>query len=162
MKELASLLHCTIPNDWPPGEYDEPAQKFFLERMLQGRDEVIGWYGWYGILRQELDTNAPLIAAGGFFGPPTETGTVEIGYSVVSDWQSRGYATEMMNELVMFAFTDLRVRRIIAHTTLENISSCKVLEHIGFNRSNAPTEALQVEFELLRRKCRTPKRTPNE
>jgi RimJ/RimL family protein N-acetyltransferase len=147
---LASLLQCTIPKGWPPGEYDEPAQRFFLERMLQGGAEVVGWYGWYGMLKQNVDPTVPLIATGGFFGPPSESGTVEIGYSVVADWQSRGYATELMQELVDFAFSDSRVRRIIAHTTLDNIASCKVLKRLQFNHSPGSPEASQIEFELLR------------
>jgi [ribosomal protein S5]-alanine N-acetyltransferase len=150
LNQLASLLHCTVPKGWPPGEYDKPAQRFFLDRMLEGGDEVVGWYGWYGMLRQDYDVLVPLIAAGGFFGPPTEMGIVEIGYSVVADWQGKGFATELIDELVKYAFSDSRVQRIIAHTTLENIASCKVLEHIGFNRSNAPTEPPKIEFELLR------------
>ncbi len=118
--------------------------------MSEGGAAVIGWYGWYAILRKGLKGHGTLIAAGGFLGLPSESGVVEIGYSVMEDWRSQGYATEMVNELVNFAFEDPRVRRIVAHTTHQNPASCKVLEHAGFIQSSVSPDISTIEFELHR------------
>lgn len=44
------------------------------------------------------------MGSGGYFGPPNSEGEVKIGYSVLSKWQRRGYATETVNSLVSYAF----------------------------------------------------------
>jgi RimJ/RimL family protein N-acetyltransferase len=146
--QLGILLKSEIPHGWPPGEYDEGAQKFFLERLSLGGSDVVGWYGWYALLRRSSQQVGPLFASGGFLGPPSETGEVEIGYSVHPDWRGQGYATEMVGELIKWAFEDKRVRRIVAHTTSRNPASCKVLEHLGFRVSSSIRDPSSIEFEL--------------
>ena len=149
-EQLGILLQTEVPQGWPPGEYDEGAQRLFLERLTAGGAEVVGWWVWYALLRRGSQRAGPLIASGGFFGPPNEAGVVEIGYSVHPNWQSQGFATELVGELVRYAFEDVRVRRIIAHTTRQNPASCKVLEHLGFRESNVLPDPLTIEFELRR------------
>lgn len=141
------MLGSEVPQGWPPGEYDEGAQRYFLERLSQGGADVIGWYV---LLRQIFHEGGSLIASGGFLGPPNETGEVEIGYSVHEDWQGNGYATELVGELVQYAFEDTRVRRIVAHTTRQNLASCRVLEHLGFCDCGISSEGLTVQYELIR------------
>ncbi len=150
--QMGSLLHAEVPNGWPPGEYDEAAQRFFLDRLCAGGAEVVGWYGWYALLRRSSRQTLLLIASGGFLGLPTDSGVVEIGYSVLPDWRGQGYATEMVGDLVKYAFEDARVKRIIAHTTSQNPGSCKVLGHLGFRDSGVRPDSLTIEFELHRRK----------
>jgi RimJ/RimL family protein N-acetyltransferase len=150
LEQLGSLLDCTIPQGWPPGEYDESAQRFFYERLVEGGIAVVGWYGWYAIVNQDAGGTRTLIATGGFLGPPSDAGTIEVGYSVVPAWQGQGYAKEMIEGLIGFAFENSRVKRIIAHTTKENIASCKVLERLGFSQSKDEQKHLQIQYELLR------------
>jgi [ribosomal protein S5]-alanine N-acetyltransferase len=149
---MGSLLDADVPKGWPPGEYDEAAQRFFLDRLSVGGAEVVGWYGWYALLRRSSGQTLLLIASGGFLGLPTDSGVVEIGYSVLPDWRGQGYATEMVGELVKYAFGDRRVNRIVAPTTRQNPGSCKVLEHLGFNESGFGPDPLTIEFELHSRK----------
>jgi ribosomal-protein-alanine N-acetyltransferase len=56
-----------------------------------------------------------LVAGAGFLGPPVD-GVVEIGYSVVPATRGRGYATEIVQALVSYAFEHETVTEIIAHT----------------------------------------------
>lgn len=147
-EQLGNLLETEVPQGWPPGEYDEGAQRFFLERLTAGGAEVVGWWVWYALLRRGSQQAGPRIASGGFLGPPNTAGEVEIGYSVHPDWRSQGLATELVGELVKYAFEDVRVRRIIAHTTRQNPGSCKVLERVGFRESNVRPDPSTIEFEL--------------
>lgn len=142
--ELALLLDATVPDGWPPGEYDQPAISFFLDRVRENADAV-GWYSWYAVLRS-ADGQKIVVGAAGFFGPPDENGQVEIGYSVVSGYEGQGYATEMVQALVQVAFASTRVKRMIAHTRQENIGSIRVLEKAGFGFVGAGQEEGVVEY----------------
>lgn len=142
--ELALLLDATVPAGWPPGEYDQPAISFFLDRVRENADAV-GWYSWYAVLRSD-DGQKIVVGAAGFFGPPDENGQVEIGYSVVSAYAGQGYATDMVQALVQFAFSSGRVKRMIAHTRQENVGSIRVLEKAGFVFVGAGQEEGVVEY----------------
>jgi RimJ/RimL family protein N-acetyltransferase len=132
-QRLASLLKAHVKPGWPPGEYDRDAQRFFRDRLKEGGASVIGWYCWYALRHGDPCHPPELVGAGGYFGPPSEEGLVEIGFSIMPSWQNLGYATDLAKMLVKNAFTDSRVQRVIAHTTPMNPASCKVLEKCGFN-----------------------------
>jgi RimJ/RimL family protein N-acetyltransferase len=149
-ERLESLLNAQVEPSWPPGEYDRDAQEFFRDRLKEGGVAVIGWYNWYAVKRGSVDHPSVLVGAGGYFGPPSEEGEVEIGFSVMPAWQGLGYATEMAELLIENAFTDIRVKKIIAHTTLVNSASCKVLEKCGFRYVCRNEESGKSLFEILR------------
>jgi RimJ/RimL family protein N-acetyltransferase len=149
-ERLAELLKAAVPDDWPPGEYDRGAQEFFCERLQEGGAAAVGWYGWYAVLRGNSERSAVLIGAGGYFGPPTEAGEVEIGYSMVPAWQGQGYAAEMVRLLVHQAFAVDRVRRIVAHTAAQNVASCRLLKRLGFRQNGADEKSGNIRFEIER------------
>jgi [ribosomal protein S5]-alanine N-acetyltransferase len=149
--ELTALLDAKVTSEWPPGEYDRAAQEYFLDRMTEGGEEVIGWYGWYAVTNDEKNDPPFLIAAAGYFGPPSEKGEVEIGYSVTPYFRNRGYATEIVKALVDLAFSDIRVKRIIAHTGKENRSSAAVLENSGFYFVSESGEEENLLYEIIRK-----------
>lgn len=129
---LASLLQARVEPGWPPGEYDRGAQLFFRDRLQEGGAGVIGWYSWYALRRGTEQQPPVLVGAGGYFGPPSEEGVVEIGFSILPAWQNLGYATELAEGLVRNAFADPRVQRVIAHAVPLNLASRRVLEKCGF------------------------------
>lgn len=133
VERLALLLKAHVEPGWPPGEYDRDAQVFFRDRLKEGGTSVIGWYCWYALRRGSPYQSPVLVGAGGYFGPPSEEGVVEIGFSILPRWQNLGYATELAELLIKNAFTDSRVQKVIAHATLMNLASCKVLQKCGFN-----------------------------
>ena len=75
-----------------------------------------------------------LIGTGGFPGPPDPDGVAEIAYGISSNYQGKGYATEVANALIDFASRDPRVRTIRAHTLAERNASTRVLEKCGFKK----------------------------
>ena len=130
-ESLSRLLNAQIGNDWPPGEYDRNAIEYFLEQHKLKGSQSEGWFGWY-VLAETEESKRELIAAAGYFGPPDEEGSVEIGYSIVESRRGKGAATEIVGFLVKNAFQDPRVLVIKARTTSDNPGSIKVLERNRF------------------------------
>jgi [ribosomal protein S5]-alanine N-acetyltransferase len=146
-QHLSCLLNAQVGPDWPPGQYDRDAQEFFSDRLREGGPSVVGWYGWYALLRDPAGGQPVLVGAGGYLGLPDETGQVEIGFSMVTGWRGHGYATEMVKALVARAWADSRVRKIVAHTTMDNSASCRVLEKAGFSRAGAAEPPGDILYE---------------
>jgi ribosomal-protein-alanine N-acetyltransferase len=131
--QLAALLGVEVPASWPPGEYDRDAIVYFLSQYEIRGPEAIGWYGWYAVRRAEGGSAAQLVGAGGYFGPPTAEGTVEIGYSIVDEVRGEGYGTELARALTERALRYPGVHRVIAHVAAGNVASHKVLKRAGFH-----------------------------
>jgi [ribosomal protein S5]-alanine N-acetyltransferase len=145
-EKLSGLLNAVISKAWPTGEYDRDAMEFFRACFEQGGETVAGWYGWYAVRAADAASPRALVGAGGYFGPADSEGTVEVGYSVLPEWQRRGYASEMVGSLVAHAFTFPSTKRIIAHTTAANPASIAVLSRCGFESAGVGREgALRFE-----------------
>jgi len=132
-ENLAQLLNAEVTPEWPPGEYDRSAQQYLKERLMEGGASVVGWFGWYALLMGDNNRRSRLIGAAGFFGPPSEEGELEIGYSVIPSSRKKGYATEIVKALLYKAFEDPRVKRVTARTNIHNKASAAVLKNAGFS-----------------------------
>ena len=150
-EKLCLMLGATVSPAWPSGEYDRDAMAFFLSRLQEGGASVEGWYGWYALGPGNDGCSRALVGAGGYFGPPGEDGTVEIGYSVLPEWQRQGYAGEIVGVLVAHACTFPTVARVIAHTSAKNAPSIKVLMAAGFQAAGAGEDEGTLRFARLTR-----------
>jgi RimJ/RimL family protein N-acetyltransferase len=138
-----------VSNNWPSGEYDTDAMAFFLSCFESGGELAQGWYGWYAINIDPVSRERSLVGSGGYFGPPDDNGVVEIGYSVLPEWQGRGYATEIVNALVTHASSFDNTKTIIAHTSPENDASKRVLISSGFREVGVSEDNLRFEHTGL-------------
>ena len=59
-------------------------------------------------------------------------GTAEIGYGILPDFQNRGYATEAVKAVTVWALSQPGVNTITAETEADNLASQKVLLNCGF------------------------------
>lgn len=145
---LPQLLDADVSPAWPPGEYDRPAMEFFLSCFEAGGEAVEGWYVVCANEPNSLRSNSShsLVGVGGYLGPPDAVRTVEVGYSVLSEWQHCGYASEMVQALVAHAFTFLAVKQVRAHTHNDNPASIKVLLNSGFQADGVGAEAGTLRF----------------
>ena len=146
---LALLLNADIPAGWPPPLNDEASRKWAHDFLALHADAV-GWSTWYFILKKSRSGKRTLIANGGFKGMPLPDGTVEIGYSVMEDYQRNGYATEAVARLLKWAFLHPEVTRVIAETYPHIRASIRVLEKCGFQYVGEGSELLVIRFELTR------------
>ena len=149
---LGPLLGVDIPTDWPPGEYDRHALEFFHTQLTAGGPDHVGWYTWYAITRNSQEQRESLVAAAGYFGPPSG-GTAEIGYSVIPSARRQGYATEIVAALVRHAFAVPSVHQVIAHTSDANPASTQVLLRCGFERVGSGLEPESVQYRTRRTPC---------
>jgi [ribosomal protein S5]-alanine N-acetyltransferase len=149
--QLCALLGVARPSEWPPdgSQYDEGAIRFFLEMLASGGERAAGWYSWYAVLRRTMDHAAQLVGNGGFFRPPDENGSVEIGYSVCKEWRRKGIATEIVAGLLTYAWMNDAVKKVLARTRADNFDSIGVLRRNGFQEI-ACTEPGMLQFECLR------------
>ncbi len=124
---FASTLNAHVPQEWPPDQITPEVIEEFIGRM-QARDRKIWTFYW--LLRKEGSELPVLIGNGGFL--VHEDGTLEIGYSMISDYQNKGYATEAVRSMLQWAFSSLKKDCIIAHTYPYMEASIRVLEKNGF------------------------------
>src|SRR5262249_46400293 len=101
---------------------------------------------WDGIIVRKADKLA--IGEMGFHGGPDDTGTVEIGYDIVSAYRNWGYATEMAPRGVALAFKQPRIVVVKARCFYDNIGSIRVLEKVGMRRIGQEGDMLQWEIRL--------------
>ena len=66
-------------------------------------------------------------------GPP-DFRSWNIGYIFNPDYHNKGYATEATRGVIKYAFTELKVHRIVAGCSPDNTASWKVLEKCGMRR----------------------------
>lgn len=144
---FANAIGADVPESWPPPLNDEASQRWIVH-LLETSTNGVGWAAWYFIHREA--TRRTVIGNGGFKGPPTTDGTVEIGYSVIEAEQRRGIAPEAAGALVSWAFSHPEVRRVIAHTLTDGRPSMRVLEKCDFHFVGPGEEEGTVLFERLR------------
>lgn len=97
--KFSELLNARVPDNWPPEFNDLETISFFLQKLEEAPEQV-GWWAWYFILNERVKNERILIGNGGFKGQPTPDGTVEIGYSILREFQNVGYGTEAIKGLV--------------------------------------------------------------
>jgi len=83
----------------------------------------------------------------GFFGPPDESGAVEIGYGLVESARGRGLATEAVAAALSIA-RDHGARTVRASTDAANHPSQRVLEKAGFSEVRRDGETVSYARTL--------------
>ncbi|WP_244440953.1 GNAT family N-acetyltransferase [Neobacillus jeddahensis] len=105
------------------GIRQEDSIQAILDEMLHPRDD-----SYYWVIR-ETET-------GEFIGlisldPHHDSNDIEISYQILPEWWGAGYATEVVQEMIDYAFNELNLSKIIAETQTANLSSYKLLERVG-------------------------------
>jgi len=130
---LGAALNAVIPAAWPPEELRE-VLAFFANRLAEQEQQIgIGpWVVYYWISTAEPEAPRLLIGSGGFMGPPTPDGTVEIGYGTLLTYRRKGYAAEAARGLAEFARSHPDVSQVVADALPANAPSVGVLARSNF------------------------------
>ena len=142
---LAALLDVTIPADFPvfPDGF-----AYWAER-LRANPTPPGWNEWLFVDR----ASRIVIGDGGFKGPPTDAGAVELGYALLAAYRGQGLATEAAVGLIAWAFGHPEVSAVLAETLAEGHGSIRVLTKLGMQAVGAsqdPEEGPIIQWRLSR------------
>ncbi len=141
-EKLSKLLGALVPETWPPDNLRDVLDYFYA--LHKEHSEWEGWLTWYAI---RIDSGHPILCGSvGFRGPPDEQGMVEIGYSVLPEFQGQGLATEAVAGIVQWAKQQPEAKEIEAETNTDNEASIRVLEKNGFICSGAGSEQNTIRF----------------
>ncbi len=139
---FAKLLGASVPETWPPDNLRDALG--YLYGLHKEHPEWEGWLSWYAIL---IDNDYPILCGSiGFKGPPDKRGMVEIGYSVLPEFEGQGLATEMVAGIVQWVKQQPQVEGIEAETNTDNKASIRVLEKNSFICAGAGLEPNTIRF----------------
>jgi ribosomal-protein-alanine N-acetyltransferase len=142
--KFARLLGASVPETWPPDSIRDVSG--YLYGLYEEHPEWESWLTWYAI---RIDSDYSVLCGSiGFKGPPDKRGIVEIGYSVLPEFQGQGLATEMVAGIIQWAKHRPGVRRIEAETNIDNRASIRVLKKNSFIRVGAGLEPNTIRFLL--------------
>ena len=126
-ESLGNAIGANVPENWPPDLYESTAMRAALESLRDPAEH--GWSMWYLLSKRSDPTH--LLGICGFKGKPDQAGSVEIGYSVLSQFRVQGYATEAVSRLVVWAFSHQNVTEVAAETLPHLRQSIRVMEKNG-------------------------------
>lgn len=94
-----------------------------------------------------LRKNPPvLVGDAGLKEEPDEQGSADLGYSIVPEYQGKGYAVEIARAVVEWALRRKEIRRVAAECSADNIASIRVLEKTGFRRITVDGNMIRWEY----------------
>ncbi len=143
---LAKLLQAEIPENWPPDLTEDALLP--TAQKLDADPSRVGWYFWYIILPSKPPETPTVVGICGFKGRPKRDGIIEIGYSMLHQYRRQGYASEAVGSLVLWAFGQSGVRRVIAQTFPDLTASIRVMEKNGFLLDGPGSEEGVVRYGI--------------
>lgn len=138
-----------VPDDWP----DDHDRGFLAFRLRQTGDDP-SRAPWL-VRAIVLPESRELIGHIGFHGPPginarREPQAVELGYTIFPAHRRRGYATEAVRALIVWARAQ-GVEHFIASVAPQNEPSLRLVRRLGFSevgRHWDDQDGEELEFEL--------------
>lgn len=123
---LEGVLGVSVAENWEGFPEALPIIRASYEKTPEGQR-------WGSLFFVEPDDRA-LVGFGGFKGPPSAEGVVEIGYAIAPAFRDRGLATNAVTQMVQRAFADAAVVAVDAHTLGHANPSTRVLAKSGFSK----------------------------
>jgi len=143
---LGTMLDAIVPGNWPPDLYDREPVEYALRQLADTAEH--GWSFWY-LLTSERGV-LEVLGICGFKGRPNAAGSVEISYSVLSQFRNQGFATEAVERLVTWAFSHQSVVEVCAETLPHLQQSIRVLQKNGFVHTGSGSELGVVRYAVKR------------
>ena len=137
--KLGLMLGVFVPVTWPGADFAR-----MLPHLAEGGERASLRAEQTRLILYEGDRT--LIGETGFHGPPDESGTVEVGYSIVPDYRGQGFAFEAARALIDEALARPDVCRIAAACHDDNVASLKVLQKLGMRFVGAAGDTLCFEL----------------
>lgn len=139
---LSAALRVAVPDSWPP-PLTEDTFDWAITALTD--PSAFPWQKWYVLL--EAHGSARAIGVVGIKGPPKDR-RIEIGYSILPDFQRRGYATMAAGVLLDWVRSTAWVDEVVADTLPELIASQKVLQKNRFEAVGPGPEIGTLRYRL--------------
>lgn len=122
----------------------EGAKKLLIDKVRLNEDPNNQGFGYWGVVRKEDNVFIGQI----LLGPPEPTPwivlnptsatyplseEVEMGYAFGKAYWRQGYATEACLPIIRYAFTELKLKRLVNSVLRKNINSINLMKRIGFH-----------------------------
>ena len=123
----------------------EEAKEAFIAKSQPWSTESDGWLS-FGI-SEELTSEK--LGSIGLKITNHESQIAEIGFMIKPSAQGKGFAGESLNLIKNFAFTELKLNKLVATCSVENASSYKLLEKCGFIREGCLKQNTIINGEYV-------------
>lgn len=140
---VARAVGAIVPESWPPEHYDQDS----LDFMKREREENPAAWPLRCIVLREPE---PVVAGVVGCMTPNDAGEVLIGYSVLPEYQRRGYASEALAAVMEWALRDRRVTAIVGDTYPELVASVRTMESCGLRFAGPGPEERTVRYRFER------------
>ncbi|MDH4334467.1 MAG: GNAT family N-acetyltransferase [Chloroflexota bacterium] len=146
---LAAELGATIPADWASEVRGLAARR---AQQIRERPSDAPWL-LRAIVLRPADAGDERRAIGylNFHAAPDESGTAEIGYTLLPEARGHGYAIEAVRAAFEWATRVHGIRRFRASVSPDNERSLNLIGRLGFHRTGEqwdPEDGLELVFEL--------------
>jgi [ribosomal protein S5]-alanine N-acetyltransferase len=145
LERATGLLGVDLPPDWPVGA--EHALRLRIEQLAADPSSQ-PWLLRAIVLRERPH----MIGRIGFHAPPTDDGSVEIGYAISPTYRRHGYAEEATRAMFAWAQQQRAISRFVASVSPSNEPSLNLVRKLGFQQVGAQLDEIDGEelvFELL-------------
>ena len=127
----------------------EPVQRAIrmkLTRMAHVEEARQAWYTyWLMVIRATPPFGAGLV---GFKGFPDQNGDAEIGYGIDPEYQRKGYTTEAVQRMIVWAFEEPACLSVVARDTKKwNVASLRLLAGVGMKVYEESEDAYWLRVE---------------
>lgn len=145
-----ALAGARMPDAWPNKALIERAFTASLDAIRA--DPAGRLWGDHLILEARTASERRVVGSVVFHGAPDDAGTCEVGYGIERSSQGRGYASEALEGVLLWAFA-AGARRVVAATTSWHSASRRVLHKCGFSAAGAREHEALGELLLFERRA---------
>lgn len=133
--ELEKMIGFAVPRDYPMDVY----KQFFPYKIdrFSKQPEENKWEGL--IIASEINT---VIGDIGYKSGPNKEGEINLGYSILPNYQGKGFATEAAKGMVEWGLKQPGVEKVIATCSPDNPASIRVLQKAGLKQIREDGESI--------------------
>lgn len=113
------------------GMVDEVVLRAMSAKVSKMQQTAPATWSWYTYWLMRLQADPVAIGLAGFKGTPDERGEVELGYGTAPAYRQQGFATEAVQALLAWAWTQPECQIVRAITLKDNLASQRVLQKAG-------------------------------
>ena len=144
---LGAVANAHVPLEWPPEHWEPHVFELLLKRIADDPTEA-GWHRYIAL--RHTDESRTLIGTLGGFRKAERPEECEVGYSVLQDFEGKGYATEGTKALIDWALARSLPNTISAQTFPSLPKSIRVMAKCGMKYVGAGDEEGSARYQWQR------------